>query len=101
MVAGFLFASGGRGLVPGLSSFDRGRRLLPWTVSEGHCQVSNPDQVVSRQVHGSYCLDELQTSVMHFPQAANRLAPSEDLLNQFPLPLADVVAIMPQCPLVN
>ena len=64
--------------------------------TSGWCQqCSQADQVVGRRGEGHDPIDELAAAVPQLAQPADGLHPAEDLLDQFPFPLADRIARVP------
>src|SRR5260370_12364524 len=57
-------------------------------------QIAHPDQVVGRQREGEYPSNPFQTAVASLAQAADRLDPTEDLLDSFALLLTNRIAGM-------
>src|SRR5215831_15526020 len=58
-------------------------------------QVSDSDQVVRCESEHEHPIDTLASSVSRLPKHRDRLRPSEDLLDELPLPLTDRVALVP------
>src|ERR1017187_6252765 len=66
-----------------------------------HCQVAQADPVISRTSEGEHPIHLEQPTMSHLPQQSNGLEPAETFLDPLPLPLADAVAFIPRCPLVD
>ena len=64
-------------------------------------QCAQPDQIVGGRGEGDDPVDQFAAAVSELPQAADGFHPTEDLLDQFPLPLADGVARMPRRAIVD
>ena len=64
-------------------------------------QGTHSHEVVGGRREGHDPIDERTAPMAQLPQSANRLQPAEDLLDQLPLPLTDLVTGMPCGPAVD
>src|SRR5688572_1052883 len=66
----------------------------PWSSGRSRDQVAPPHEVVRRGAQGEHPIDESATAVAKFAKQTDGFHPAEGLLDQLPLPLAEVVSRM-------
>ena len=76
----------------------RVRRRSPTPLGTRHHHGSQSHEIVGGRRDGHDLIDERSAPMAQLPQPADRLQPAEDLLDQLPFPLTDVVTGMPGGP---
>src|SRR3990172_11678878 len=82
---------------------------LPWIFSLASAsrlcprrfEIPDAQQVECRQTEDEHPTHPRYAPVARLPQHSHRLHPAKDLLNEFPLPLAELIPLFPSGPPLN